>query len=160
MSGLLQLSFSSFQSPAQACLKLPARVMACQGCAQGTEGWDSHSLAALSRMENPKRSGVDWGQQRGCGLEGMGPESGTPQVQPRRAGEMGKVRFPGTSSLRPVASDFPTHEPCPCGLMDTPESGTGSSRGLARETIPGRKARGSRRLPTSQADHLRGRRGR
>lgn len=60
LSWLLSLVWSaaafsfSFRSPARACPRLLARVIACQGCAQGTEGWDSHSLATLPRMGNPE----------------------------------------------------------------------------------------------------------
>ena len=62
-------SFSSFQPSAQACLRLLARAIACQGSAQGTEGWDSHSPVSLARMAHPeawKGLGEPLGPQRGC----------------------------------------------------------------------------------------------
>ena len=62
-------SFSSFQPSAQACLRLLARVIACQGSAQGTEGWDSHSPVSLARMAHPeawKGLREPLGPQRGC----------------------------------------------------------------------------------------------
>lgn len=91
-------SFSSFQSSAQACLRLLARTIACQGSAQGTKGWDSPQSCFR---------GPGWITQRGLkGLEGS--PWGHRGAMFRRAiltvplwgGEKGQVRFPRASFLR------------------------------------------------------------
>lgn len=49
---------SSFRSSAQACLRLPASEIACQGYSLGTEGWGAQRPAAVPWMENQQPAKV------------------------------------------------------------------------------------------------------
>lgn len=85
--------------------------MACQGYAQGAEGWDSHSPTSLPRMENPEAWKV---LPRNCMPEvAKGLVLGDRTLKgrlpkPSQGGEEegGQVRPPGTSFFRQSASDF------------------------------------------------------